>query len=143
MKVLFYWPMLIFLMIAAVGLYFTVNFFSYWQPLDKCYVGVQGNYLKGNKETIFDALKNMRKSNIDDYFTVCRNVNMIVEGQCPRFQGDVLRDSADNCFVSGSKTIFIAPDQGSSEESMKKREAEIVRLSKLSKSFWLRESQRK
>jgi len=138
MTILKNWPLLIVIIVCAAGLYYTANFFVFWQPMDKCFVNVNDDYLNGNKKTILKAVRELRQNDPVAYWNVCDYVDTIVEDQCPKLEGNNIVDNAANCYVSGSKTIFIKPEKTDNAAVSDARKKEIKRLAQLSRDFWLR-----
>jgi hypothetical protein len=138
----------IMLIIATlVGAYcltvYAVNVFAYLDPPDLCYIGITGDILGGNEETIRSALRLLKSGDPEAYHTTCRYVDRIIEMRC---QGADPRggESEENevgwdnpgCYVRGSKTIQLKPESGASGAIIEFRAATIKKYAEYSQNFW-------
>src|SRR3990167_9682793 len=85
-----------FVSFAAIVIFFAifsfgVNFFSYFDPLTFCYIGIENDFLGGNQKTVKKAIVQLKRADIQSYKTLCTYVDTIVEEHCrasdPRVSG--------------------------------------------------------
>jgi hypothetical protein len=127
--------------VILVGLYFGINTFNYLDPAAACYIDVDGHVLNGNKRTIMDALKMIKKNDRQQYKTVCRYVKKISENYCigSDWHLDLKwkeKSIGKDCYIRGSKTIYLYPREQQNIEIISQRSESIKVLSNLSKRFW-------
>ena len=123
------------------GAYVAINGFNYFDPAHLCYVDIDGDVLRGNKRTIVEAIRKIKRESKDDYKTMCKYTHKISENFClasdwhlnPTWREDYLGKS---CFIRGSKTIYIYPKKEYSQEIVGERAEAIVKYSNFSKEFW-------
>lgn len=98
--------------------------------------------IRGNEETIKQALKLIKKGNKNDYKMICKYVNTISEKYCTVAdwhinEGEVRAGYEEaGCYVRGSKTIYIQPTQEETDEVIKARAEDIIKYASFSKEFW-------
>jgi len=136
--------LIIAILAGAYGLtVYVVNIFSYLDPPRLCHIGITGDIVSGNEDTIRSALRLLRRDDPDAYRLTCRYVNRINEMRCqgadPR--GGESEDSEvgwekPGCYVRGSKEIQLKPEKGDSEDIIKKRAATIKKYAEYSRNFW-------
>ncbi len=128
---------LIFL-ILFIFFYIVSNSTNYFDPINACYIKIQGDVLKGDESTVRKALTYVRSTDRNKYITVCKYVNKIVENTCltsdPHF--GYPENIPDACFIKGSRTIYLAPSEDTSVRTVTKRALDIVNMSEKSKEFW-------
>jgi hypothetical protein len=127
--------------VVLVALYFALNKFNYFDPTSFCYIDIDGHILGGNKRTIQDALRSIRRNDKSQYKTVCRYVRKISENYCigsdwhlnPQWKHESI---GKDCYIRGSKTIYLYPRKEGSLEISSNRARSIMTLSNFSKEFW-------
>ncbi|MEA2007046.1 MAG: hypothetical protein U9O20_02710 [Patescibacteria group bacterium] len=123
------------------GLYVAINGFNYLDPINLCYVDIDEDVLRGNKRTIVEAIRKLKRDSKDEYRTMCRNTHKISENFClasdwhlnPTWREDYRGKS---CFIRGSKTIYLYPRKEYSQEIVEERAEAIKKYSNFSKEFW-------
>lgn len=123
------------------GAYVAINGFNYLDPINLCYVDIDGDVLRGNKRTVVEAIRRLKRESKDDYKTMCRYTHKISENFClasdwhlnPTWREDY---PGKSCFIRGSKTIYLYPRKEYSQEIVEERAAAIKKYSNFSKEFW-------
>lgn len=137
--------------ILIIGLFgvlawYVINAFSnYVDVTGLCRIRISGDMLRGNEDTIKEALKSIKASDSSGYKDICRNVDEITERFC--VDSDYHLDQAaaqagwerPGCFIRGSKTIYLKPEPGESASVVKARAREILKDALLSKDYWAEE----
>lgn len=131
-----------FIIILILGiLYMGINRISYFDAQNFCYISISNDILRGNRNTIIDALHMIKKQNSIEYQRVCKYINRISEGFCiaadwhldPKWMTNA---EGKNCYIQGSNTIYLYPQEQDSMQIVKQRAVDIIELSKLSENFW-------
>ena len=122
---------------------FFVNVFSYFDPLNFCYIGIDNNILGGSQEAIKKAIKSIKEEDGESYRTLCKYVDAIIEQECLNFDPHIkqsavpmeeLKESA--CYVKGSRVIYVPRISEETNEAVADR-AEMLKIySQKSKDFW-------
>jgi len=135
-KLIFY-SLIIFLLF---GIYYFINIFAYFDVQNLCYINLQEDILSGDKKTMHQAIKLLKKNNKEDYKNLCRFVDTISEKYCFAFDPRVESKNEDpwqpGCFVKGSKIIYIKPIEETSNLIIQKRSEEIKKFMLMSKNYW-------
>jgi hypothetical protein len=122
-------------------IYYTINIFSYFDATSMCYIGIQGDIMRGNEKTIRGAIKIMKKDR-SAYHDMCKYVDTIKEDYCQIADWYTKMDKyqkgldLDGCYVRGSKTIYLRPDQNNNNDIILKRTETIKKMTGFSKEFW-------
>lgn len=126
---------------------FAINVFSYFDPVDFCYIGIDQDSLRGNQETIKKAISLIKKNDKTTYKILCKYVNTIKEtGWLPR---DLYLNSSENdpnnppaietvtgYYVKGSKVIYLKSVNTYSADIIRERANNIKKYANYSKNFW-------
>lgn len=134
----FYWWVLILLGL----IFFLINIGSYFDPLNLCYIRIEGDVVRGEEATIHKALKLIKRENKKTYKDICKYVDVISEKNCIiadwQISGDEYAEGLElpGCYARGSKTIYIKPQKTISDETIEKRKNDIIKYSEFSKNFW-------
>ncbi len=130
----FMWTFFIFL-----AFYFFVNFFNYFDPLNFCYIKIDGDFLRGNESTIKKAIKFLRKENKLAYKTLCAHIDTISEKNCFTSSRNVSMEDweKDGCYIKGSKIIYLKPEKRESNIIINKRKVSLKKYSEYGKDFWI------
>lgn len=126
--------------LLVVG-YLGINRISYFDAPNLCYISISKDILRGNRTTIIDSLRSIKKANREDYKTVCKYVNRISESFCIASDWHLdpnwmISANGKSCYIQGSRTIYLYPQQENGSAIVKQRASDITKLSKLSKNFW-------
>lgn len=130
----FAWVFFVFL-----AFYFFVNIFNYFDPLNFCYIKIDGDFLHGNEGTIKKAVKLLKREDKIAYKRLCSYINTISEHHCfTSSQNISLEDwNKEGCYIKGSKVVYVKPEKGVSDIIVNKRKNAIKRFSEHSKDFWI------
>lgn len=113
-----------------------INLFSYFDPLNFCYIKIDNDILRGNQDTIKKAIKLLKKENGESYKTLCRYVDIILEQNCViNMPGQKI--DKEGCYIKGSKVIYLKPEKQKTDLIIKKRAEIIEKYSSYSKNFWV------
>ncbi|OGC46261.1 hypothetical protein A2V49_04625 [candidate division WWE3 bacterium RBG_19FT_COMBO_34_6] len=119
--------------------YFISNSIDYYDPINNCYIKINGNILSGNEDTIRAALKKIKNKNPEDYSMVCTFVDKILENDCltsdPHFGYPSV--IPEGCFIEGSKFIYLKSNEVFSEDIINKRVELILKYSEYSRNYWI------
>lgn len=119
---------------------FSANIFSYFDPVNLCYIGIDNDILRGNQKTIKKAISYIKNNDNDSYKILCKYVDTIFEDYC--LNGDIrggVQDtgySSPGCYIRGSKIIYLIPSQNESETLVNFRVSTIVKYARASKNYW-------
>lgn len=110
----------IFTAIFIIGLFYILpNFFHYLSFSPYCNIKIEGKSEDFNSN-VYSALNAIKDKNGSEYQNICKNIKTIVERKCPvsdeRGSGGTTMTYKNNCFVKGSKTIYLDKDAVSSLE---------------------------
>ncbi len=131
--------------VAFSLLYFTLSKFAFMDPFAPCFIWIDGDSLRGNVKTIYQALISLRKENLLEFKKTCTYVSKIHEGFCVGIAEGVSTRSPGNsndyvwpdaCYLSGSKVIYIKPDKNQSLVTVNERMQFIMKYSEKSRIFW-------
>lgn len=125
----------------GLGTYFIINALNYFDPMQACYIDVDRDILRGNRKTILDAIRKIKRESQGDYKTMCRYVNKISENFCiasdwhldPSWRENAIGKS---CYIRGSKTIYLFPIEEYSYDVVSERAEAIKKYSNFSREFW-------
>ena len=119
---------------------FAANMFSYFDPLTFCYIGIENDFLRGNQKTVKEAIRLLKKEDIQSYKTLCKNVDTIVEDYCraadPRVRGQEVGIDEPGCYIRGSKIIYLIPTKEDNKSVINQRAITIRKYAYFSKNFW-------
>lgn len=115
---------------------FFLNFVSYVDVPNNCYIALDNDVLIGNQKTTKEAIRIIKKEDPNSYRNLCRYVETISEKDCYTITAGRMRDSKDGCYVKGSKNIYIKPNNGDSYTAARGKADLIKELVQKSKVFW-------
>ena len=126
----------------AVFLYFSLNIFSYFDPLSFCRIKIHQQPLSGNRSTIKEALRYIKRSDPSSYAMVCKYVKDIGEKNC--MSGDARVDASfageygtvKGCYVRGTKFIYLKPNKNNDRQTVAERAKNVIHLAAKSENFW-------
>jgi hypothetical protein len=105
--------------------------FNYADPVNGCYIAINGDILRGNKSTIIKAIKSIKSDDYQEYKNMCSKVSKIYERKCST-HNPVTRELTDanqtGCVISGTRTIFIYPQNEDTPQVIEKRADTIIKL---------------
>jgi hypothetical protein len=111
----------------------------YLDSVHGCAIKINEDILRGNPETIIDALNLIKKHNPEQFNTVCRFVSKIEEAPCYYGPYDDKRlevAKTGGCYLKGTKIIFIAPEKDNTPDIITKRAENITKMAEFSKNYW-------
>jgi len=132
-------------MVVVISIYLVItNLSSYIDVSPFCHVKVESNDLKGNRSTIFEAIKYLKKQDLSSYKILCQNVSKISEEICLVYSGSLesaapgipLSVTPDGCYVKGTKNIYLTPSRESSSDVIAARAQAIKKYAVFSQAFW-------
>lgn len=132
---------LILIIILLIPIYSWLNFSAHFDPVNLCRIKIESTSIKHNKKTIEQAVKLLKKQDLDAYTILCKNINTIGEKTCviadPHVEEKTYLQGTQEpgCYVKGSKTIYLNPRQLKTDD-LKKIAGHITKYSKFSKIFW-------
>lgn len=128
------------ILILLFGIYYVINIFSYFSPTSLCYISLNRDVLSGNKKTMHQAIALLKKEDKEVYRDLCKYVEVVSEKYCYVYDDRVEKLDYEawqpGCYVKGSKTIYIKPEAGDSEDIIRKRAEDIKKYLQFSKEFW-------
>lgn len=125
---------------------FTLNIFSYFDPLSLCYIGIDNDILGGNQGTIKKAIQLIKSEDEKEYKALCANIDAIIEQECINYDPHVttpqtaeaqyanLRKLA--CYIKGSRVIYLPKEKNDTKEIIKVRAEMIKTYSAKNGEFW-------
>jgi hypothetical protein len=127
--------------IVLVGIYLALNSFSYFDPLSLCRIKIHGN-LAGNRDTIKEAIKEVKRTDRSAYGVLCRDVDAIYEMYCidkdwNMHPKDYVRTDVEGCYITGSHFVYLTPSRDTTKAKIAARAAALKKFSALSRDFWL------
>lgn len=135
----YYGYLFILFFIVIFCIYFLINRSSYVNIPDFCKIQIKDDIVRGNKQTILQAIDLLKQEDRESYVTLCKYTNTIRESYCFTSINDdnTIPYSAElGCFIKGSKIINIIPEKQSSENIIKQRAESLKKYAKFSKDFW-------
>jgi len=123
----------------GAGTYIIMGYTMHIDYPNNCYIKVDKDILKGNRETIFKALASIKKTDLQKYQDICLYVDTISEASCllgETRNGKLHPISTDGCYLKGTKTIFLKPDSSELDAAVESRKLQIIKYAQLSKEYW-------
>lgn len=127
-----------------IGVFFWfLNIISYFDPINLCYIKIEGDVVRGEESTIHKALSLIKKENKKTYKDICKYVDVISEKYCIiadwQINGEEYTKGLNlpGCYARGSKTIYLRPNKNISDNIIQIRKKSIIKYSQFSKNFWL------
>lgn len=136
--------MLIFFSLLAcfIGLwiYIFVGYNNHMDNPNKCFIRINKDIIRGNRDTVFTALLSLRETNYVDYVEICKYVDTISESYC--LMGDsktpkLHQLDTKGCYLKGTKTIFIEPVADDTPETIENRKEQLLKYGRLSRDYWM------
>ncbi len=127
---------LIFLLVVAI---FVFSGFSYVDLRELCFVKIKYDVLQGDRQSIIDAIKEIKKTDYILYKGLCKNVNTIYEKRCvlgKEDRPDIIFIDSDGCYIRGSKAILINPVGKNTYDIVEMRAEQIKKYSQMAIDYW-------
>ncbi len=113
--------------------------FGYFYPYPYCNIDVKRDILRGDAQSIEEALATLRRNDAGAFKTACKYVDVIEEKRCFNAEGRVdrgaFKKTHEGCFIKGTHTIYLLPRKYD-EETVRVRADAIRALSEKSRRFW-------
>lgn len=139
-KITGYGPIVIAVIAFLFILNYLLNTIAYFDAAGFCYISINADALKGNKNTINKAIIQLKKQDEKGYKTLCRYVAAIHEQNCGNFDSRVSANNGSHaspgCFIKGSKAIYVIPKEEDSDRVVTDRMETIKKYAQYSKLFW-------
>lgn len=119
--------------------FFMFSGINYIDIRDACFIRVKYDVLQGDRESIFDALKRIKKEDYIFYRNMCRYVDRIYEKRCVVSEKNTPKVSypnEDGCYIRGSKAILIKPLDKNSYDLVDNRVAAIKKYGQMAIDYW-------
>lgn len=129
----------LFLFFFGAGTYMILSYTMFIDYPNNCYIKVDKDILKGNRETVFKALTSIKNNDSQAYTDICKYVDTISEASCllgESKSGKLHPIATDGCYIRGTKTIFIKPDSSNTDNAVSLRKEQILKYSVMSKEYW-------
>ncbi|MFC1756258.1 hypothetical protein ACFLZK_02595 [Patescibacteria group bacterium] len=120
-------------------IYFLLSGFSYMDPSDQCFLKIKYDVLRGDRETIVEALKRLKAEDYVFYRKFCANVNIIYERRCTSAKDatpDIEFIQTDGCYIQGSHAIIIEPIGEGHHGSVDRRIETIKKYGGMAIKYW-------
>lgn len=135
-------PIYIFIAIIILSFYFIINIFSYFRPIDMCYIKIKGQVTSRDRSIIKKTIKIIKKEDRSAYRDLCKYVDVINERYCIVADHHIDMEKVQEgwaqagCYVQGSKTIYVKPEIGDATSVAEKRVGTVKKYTEYSKNFW-------
>jgi hypothetical protein len=122
--------------------FWIINTYYYIDPIHLSFIKLDKDTLRGNRDTIKKAIKQIKKEDRESYKILTRYINRISEKYCiiadhKTNRGEYLAGlDLPGCYVRGAKTIYLRPDKNDSNQVIDTRAETIKKFSIASKEFW-------
>jgi hypothetical protein len=123
----------------GVGAFVVMGYTMHIDYPNNCYIKIEKDILKGNRDSIFKALTSIKNTNLQGYQDICSYVDTITEASCllgESRNGKLHPINTDGCYLKGTKTIFLRPDASSLDAAVTLRKEQILKYSQMSKEYW-------
>lgn len=130
-----------FLLLLFLGgiAYFLFSGFSYVDVRDQCFIKVKYDVLKGDRESIIEALEILKAKDYVFYRKFCSNVSEIYERRCTmaeKSSSKVEFIKTDGCYIKGSHAIIIEPIDGAVYDIVDRRVKTIKKHGEFAINYW-------
>jgi len=126
----------VFITVLGCMIAFVVSRFSYLDPVSFCYISVEKDILRGNRQTVFKAIKTIKASDKKAYKELCEYAGLIREGYCSTSSRDYDTINIPGCYLRGSKTVYLKPVAEDSVAVTAERAEALKKFAGYSKDFW-------
>jgi len=129
----------VFLMFLLGVAFFIFSGLNYVDVRDQCYIKVKYDVLKGDREGIFEALKEIKRTDYIFYRNLCRNVDRIYEKRCVLGNDSSSKleyIKSKGCYIKGSRVILINPIGENEYDKVEKRVEAIKLYSQMAIDYW-------
>lgn len=102
-----------FLVLLVIFIYIVMQGFYYVDLSNHCLIKIKYDVLKGDRESIKEALSQIKSTDYVFYTNFCNSINTIYEKRCVIPQENNPRKlkftGSEGCYIKGSKAIMINP----------------------------------
>lgn len=129
-----------FLLLVIVFVYVILKGFYYIDLSNHCFVKVKYDVLKGDRESIKEALAEIKNSDYVFYRNFCAYIDTVYEKRCvipvennPRklkFTG------TEGCYIKGSKAIIINPISKNNYQKVDLRKTALKKYGQIAIDYW-------
>jgi len=119
--------------------FFIFSGFNYVDVRDQCYIKIKYDVLQGDRDSIFEALKEIKKTDYIFYRNLCRNVDRIYEKRCVLGNDDLPKleyPKSKGCYIKGSHVIMINPIRENEYDKVEKRVEAIRLYAQMAIDYW-------
>jgi len=116
--------------------------FSYVDIRDQCFIKVRYDVLRGDRDSIIEALKVIKEEDYIFYRKFCANVNYIYEKRCTLGDDNSSKVEfikTDGCYIKGSHAILIEPLDDRYYNKVDLRVEVIKKYGDLAIDYWYKE----
>ena len=130
------------ILILLLPLFWIANTYYYIDPLRLAIIKLDKDTLRGNRDTIKKAIRQIKGEDKDSYRILTKYVNRISEKYCVIADHEINLNEylagldLPGCYVRGAKTIYLRPDKSDSNQIIDTRVETIKKFSIASKDFW-------
>ena len=127
---------LVFLLICAFVLFSGIN---YVDVNNNCFIRVKYDVLSGNRDTIVQALEELKYEDFIFYRRFCANVNTIHEKKCIRASNEKYEiefRNSEGCYIKGAHSIVIRPIESDGPNAVKTRKESIIKYGDMAIDYW-------
>ncbi|PIR43091.1 hypothetical protein COV24_04650 [candidate division WWE3 bacterium CG10_big_fil_rev_8_21_14_0_10_32_10] len=128
-----------FILAFIIVIFFIISKTSYIDLPNLCYIGVEGDLIKGDENSIRASLKYIKNNKPSEYKNVCKYVDSIIESYCISADGRVAPlygYDQPGCYVKGSKVVYVIPQKQQYSTVVEDRAKNIIKYANYSKDFW-------
>jgi|GEM_PF-3356263 len=119
--------------------FFLFSGFNYVDVRDDCYIKVKYDVLQGDRGSIIEALKQIKKEDYIFYRNLCQNVTRIYEKKCVLAEKNTPRLKflpTQGCYIRGSKSIIIHPIKPDEYDKVERRISAIKLYAQMAIDYW-------
>ncbi len=124
--------------LVGVG-FFIFSGLNYVDIRDQCFIKVKYDVLQGDRESIFDALKEIKQTDYIFYRNLCGNIDRIYEKRCVlgnESSPKLAYPRSKGCYIKGSRVILIHPVNVNEYDKVEKRVEAIKLYTQMAIDYW-------
>ena len=130
-----------FLVFGFVGFiaYSVFSGLNYVSVVDQCYIRVKYDVINGDRKSIIEGIRRIKRDDYKTYRNLCWHVNTIYERQCILGKKDTPKvepTGTDGCYIAGSKAIMISPVNSNDVTKVDRRVKQITKYVAVAKNYW-------
>ncbi len=104
--------------------YFFFSGINYVDIRDQCFIRVKYDVLQGDRDSIFEALKQIKQEDYVFYKSLCQHVDRIYEKRCvlgEKNSSKLKYLTTKGCYIKGSRAILLTPLNQNEYDKVHKR----------------------